>query len=135
MDSAHVALVQLQLQREGFATYRVDRPLTLGLSVANLAKVMRLVNTSDSITLRCDEASTGSEPTSISIICESNKQARTTEFTLNLISLDSESLGIPETHYPNEVTMNSSEFARLCRELYQLSETVTFEIASSFLKF
>jgi proliferating cell nuclear antigen len=103
------------LGKDGFATYRVDKPITIGLSISNLAKVMRLVNNNDSITLRCD---TSGEPQSISIICDSVKQERTTEFTLNLISLDSESLGIPETIYQSEINMNASEFAKLCRELY-----------------
>jgi proliferating cell nuclear antigen len=54
---------------------------------------------------------------------------------LNLISLDSEHLGIPETEYTSEITMNSVDFCKLCRELYSLSETVTFEISSSYVKF
>jgi proliferating cell nuclear antigen len=52
-----------------------------------------------------------------------------------LISLDSEHLGIPDTEYTSEITMNSSEFSKLCRELYSLSETVTFEISSTYVKF
>ena len=31
--------------------------------------------------------------------------------------------------------MNSSEFSKLCKELYALSETVEFEISSTFVKF
>jgi proliferating cell nuclear antigen len=31
--------------------------------------------------------------------------------------------------------MNSVDFCKLCRELYSLSETVTFEISSSYVKF
>ncbi len=54
MDSSHVALVQLQLEKSGFAIYRCEKPITLGLSITNLAKVMKLVNASDSITLKCD---------------------------------------------------------------------------------
>ena len=54
---------------------------------------------------------------------------------MNLISLDSESLGIPETTYQSEITMNSGEFAKLCKELYALSETVSFEITQSYVKF
>lgn len=53
MDSSHVALVQLGLNRAGFAEYRSDRNQTIGLSIQNLAKVMRLVNANDSITLKC----------------------------------------------------------------------------------
>lgn len=52
-----------------------------------------------------------------------------------MITLDSEHLGIPETEYTSEITMNSSDFCKLCRELYSLSETVTFEISSSYVKF
>ena len=39
MDSSHVALVNLQLSKDGFEKYQADRPLTLGLSITNLAKV------------------------------------------------------------------------------------------------
>jgi proliferating cell nuclear antigen len=49
---------------DGFEKYRVDRPLTLGLSITNLAKVMKLVNANDSITLKCED-----EPTFITIVC------------------------------------------------------------------
>ena len=131
MDSSHVALVQLKLENRGFEVYKCDKPLTLGLSITNLAKVMRLVNAPDSITLKCSD----SEPSSISIICESVKQDRVTEFSLNLITLDSESLGIPETNYQSEISMVSNDFAKLCRELYALSETVTFEISQGCVKF
>ena len=31
--------------------------------------------------------------------------------------------------------MNSTEFSKLCKELYVLSETVEFEIASTYVKF
>lgn len=135
MDSSHVALVQMQLDRAGFANYSIEKNLTIGLSIQNLSKVMKLVSQNDSITLKCNSnEETG--PTSIQIICESNRaEGRTTEFSLNLISLDSESLGIPETTYQSEITMNSNEFAKLCKELYALSETVSFEITQSYVKF
>jgi hypothetical protein len=31
--------------------------------------------------------------------------------------------------------MNSAEFSKLCKELYALSETVEFEISTTFVKF
>lgn len=60
---------------------------------------------------------------------------RTTQFNINLITLDSEHLGIPETEYTSEITMNANEFSKLCKELYVLSETVEFEISSTYVKF
>lgn len=69
MDSSHVALVQLKLDKGGFAVYRCDKAVTLGLSITNLAKVLRLVTGNDSITLKCNTE----EPNALQIICESSK--------------------------------------------------------------
>jgi len=56
------------------------------------------------------------------------KQKKTAEFQLNLLTLDAEALGIPDTEYPTFVKMSSSEFVRLCRELTQLAESVRIEV-------
>lgn len=51
MDSSHVALVSLNLSVEGFEKFRADTNMVLGVSIANLAKVMKLADNNDSITL------------------------------------------------------------------------------------
>lgn len=53
---------------------------------------------------------------------------KSAEFQLNLLTLEAESLGIPDTDYPTSIRMSSSEFVRLCRELTQLAETVKVDI-------
>jgi proliferating cell nuclear antigen len=52
-----------------------------------------------------------------------------------LITIDSEHLGIPETQYGSEISMSSSEFNRICKELYQLSESVAIETNKQYIKF
>ena len=39
MDSSHVSLVSLILRSEGFAPFRCDRSLTLGINIGSMAKV------------------------------------------------------------------------------------------------
>lgn len=46
---------------------------------------------------------------------------------MNLLTLDSEVLGIPDTEYQAKITMNANEFTKQCRELYLISETVSIE--------
>ena len=58
-----------------------------------------------------------------------------TEFTLNLITLDSEHLQIPETEYCSEVTIGSGEFSKICKELYAISETVSVQTSSGSVAF
>ena len=120
MDTSHVAFVSLNLSMEGFESYRCDSNLVLGVNIANLAKVMKLADAADSITLQAE-----TDPSSLKIIFENPKTQRMTEFALNLITLDVEHLSIPETEYTSLITINSGEFSKICRELQSLSESLT----------
>ena len=42
------------------------------------------------------------------------------EFQLNLLNLDTQALGIPDTDYPTTIKMSSSEFVSLCRDFTSL---------------
>jgi proliferating cell nuclear antigen len=55
MDSSHVALVSLTLGAEGFDYFRADRAMTLGVSITNLAKVLKLAANEDILILRADD--------------------------------------------------------------------------------
>lgn len=130
MDSSHVALVSLSLTQDGFETYRADTNMVLGVNIGNLAKVMKLADNSDTITLSADQ-----EASHLKIIFENPKTERATEFNLNLITIDSEHLAIPETEYSSVVQLGSSEFSRICRELYSISETVTVTTNPDYIQF
>ena len=104
--------------------------MVIGVSINNLAKVMKLANNDDQITLQADQ-----EATHLRIIFENPKTERTTEFNLNLITIDSEHLAIPETDYASIVTINSAEFSKICKELFSLSETVTIATNPDYVQF
>lgn len=44
------------------------------------------------------------------------------------MDIDSDTLGIPDTDYDARVTMPSSEFARIVRDLSTLGESVRLEV-------
>ena len=63
MDSSHVALVTMNLSSDGFEEYRCDKnSLTLGISIANLSKIMKCGGNEDSITLSAED-----DPSSLNI--------------------------------------------------------------------
>lgn len=130
MDSSHVALVTLSLTADGFEEYRCDKQNTLGVNITHLSKIMKCGGNDDSITLRAED-----EASALNIQFENKKQKKTSEFSLSLITIDSEHLGIPDTQYGSVVTMNSNEFTRICRELYALSDTVIIETSKTSIKF
>ena len=128
MDSSHVALVSFHLKEEGFHSYRCDRPTTFGISIENMSKILKCASPDDSITLSAEE-----NPTSLKFIFEGGNKY--SEFNLNLLLLDSEQLGIPDTDYSSTVSLPSAEFTRICKELSSMAETVTVETTKENIKF
>jgi len=130
MDSSHVALVALHLSADGFESFRCDQSMVLGINIGNLAKVLKLGDNNESIALQATP-----EGTHLKVIFENSKSGKTTQFNLNLITTDSERLAIPETEYSSVVSIYSAEFNKICRELYQLSETVMISTTPDYVQF
>ena len=55
MDNSHVALVSVNLKTEGFADFRCDRPITLGVNIASLTKVLKCAKDDDEVTLAASD--------------------------------------------------------------------------------
>jgi len=104
--------------------------MTLGLNIQNLNKIMKCAGNDDIINLKCEE-----DPSSIGLIFENQKTDKISEFNLNLLTIEADQLGIPETEYSSIVTMSSSEFTRICREMSQISETVSIETSKESVIF
>lgn len=130
MDSSHVALVTLNLKGSEFAEYRCDRPQTLGVSIVNLAKLMKLASNEDAIVLRAED-----DANVLTMIFEGTTESKVSEFNLNLITIDSEHLGIPDQDYSAVVKMSSGEFSRICRELTTITDTLIIGADKESLKF
>ncbi|VDO99783.1 unnamed protein product [Soboliphyme baturini] len=130
MDSSHVALVSLKLRAEGFEEYRCDRTLSLGINLTNMSKIMKAAGNDDSVTLRAQEDSD-----TIMFIFESPNQDRHSQYEIKLMDLDTEHLGIPETEYSCVIKMPSTEFARICRDLSQIGESLMITCSKGSIAF
>ena len=57
------------------------------------------------------------------------------EYSVKLLDIDQEHLGIPDTQYDSVISMPSSEFQRICRDLSQLSESIRIEATKEGVRF
>lgn len=131
MDNSHVSLVNLNLRSDGFDNYRCDRGLTLGVNLASMSKILKCAANNDAITLKAQD-----DPDTMTLTFESEKSGeRVSDYTMKLINLDQEHLGIPETEYSCVVKMPSGEFARICRDLAQFGESLTISCTKEGVKF
>lgn len=118
MDNSHVALVSLQLSMDGFESFRSDKPMTIGVNITNLSKIMKLGDNEDTMTLKAEE-----DPSHLTVIFENTKKGRFAEFNINLISIDTEHLSVSDSEGGSQLTMSAAEFSKVMKELFQISET------------
>ncbi|KAJ3213550.1 hypothetical protein HDU67_002760 [Dinochytrium kinnereticum] len=130
MDNSHVALVSLLLRSSAFHPYRCDNQFSIGINLNSLTKILKCANNDDSVTIRGD-----SGLDTLTLVFDSKKGDRTSEYQLKLMTIDSEHLGIPDTEYDANVQMSSAEFQRICRDLSVLGDSVTIDVTKDGVKF
>ncbi|RNF15299.1 proliferative cell nuclear antigen (PCNA) [Trypanosoma conorhini] len=130
MDTTHVALVHLLLRDDCFSKYQCERNSILGLNLASLSKVLKIVEGSDSLTLHHEDDSDV-----VVLTSENMEKSRKCEYQLKLMDIEGEAMGIPEMGYGSTVTLSSQEFAKIVRDMNVFGETVTIEIRKEGVKF
>jgi len=123
MDMAHVALVNFTILSEACTLYNCSEPITLGINVATFVKIVKCSETTDSVLL---SHTPGSD--TLGITFESANGSRKAEYGMKLMDIDSERVEIPEVTYACSVTLPSSEFSRLMRDMGNFGDTVTLHV-------
>lgn len=130
MDNSHVSLVSLTLRSDGFDKFRCDRNISMGMNLGTMAKILKCANNTDTVTIKAqDNADT------VTFMFESPNHEKVSDYEMKLMNLDQEHLGIPETDYSCVVRMPSMEFARICRDLAQFSESMVICCTKEGVKF
>ncbi|PPQ93505.1 hypothetical protein CVT25_005203 [Psilocybe cyanescens] len=130
MDNSYVALVSIKFGAPGFTRYRCDRPMTLGVKLMSLTKVLRCAKDDDICTSKAaDEADV------LNLVYETKNSDRIAEYDMKLMDIDADSLTIPETEYGARVALPSSEFTRIVCDLSQLGESVRIEVSKEGVRF
>jgi len=71
----------------------------------------------------------------LTLMFESEKQERISDFDLKLMSIESEHLGIPDQDYSAEACMPSGEYQRIARDLSSIGDSVLISATKEGIKF
>lgn len=98
--------------------------------MGSLTKILKCAKDSDELTLRAnDDADT------LGLVFQNGTSDRLGEYEMKLMDIDQEHLGIPDTDYDATVTFSSAEFARICRDLSALGESVRIDANKEGVRF
>jgi len=128
MDSSHVSLVSMLLRAEGFEPWECEDTFQLGVHLNHLMRLLKCMRSKDSLELSYED---GDE---LKFVFKDETEERVSHFSLKLMEIDADHLGIPETDYKTCVQMPSAEFMRVCRDL-SFGDTLTIKVTKDEISF
>jgi proliferating cell nuclear antigen len=131
MDGTHTILVHMRLYADRFDEFHCARKCILGVNMMNFNKMVKQIKNEESLVLFMERSNTSR----LGIrIMNGEKQMVTTKY-LNLMELDIKPMEVPPVHFPSVITMPSTDFQNIIKDLSQLGDKVEIKSAENELIF
>lgn len=131
MDSSHIVLVHLKLVAEKFEFYHCPNKLVIGVNMLNFHKLIKTVNSNDTLTLFVDST----DMNALGIKIESNLKNSKTTYKLNLLDLDNPKITVDPAEFNSVITLPSADFQKLMRDMNNIAEKVEIKNINNQLIF
>jgi proliferating cell nuclear antigen len=128
MDSSHVSVYELNMVNSWFDKYDIDETRVIGLNVNIFYKILNIRDDSQVIKMIFNEDTIDIELTG------ENKNVYDKFFTMPMIDVDTEELGIPDNDYSLVFSMESKRFKLLIDQFSNFGEDIEFSYNEEQLK-
>jgi proliferating cell nuclear antigen len=129
MDNNHVVLIHLKLEANKFEYYHCENKIVVGVNMLNLYKLIKTVNSNDTLTLYIDS----SDVNHLGIKIENGEKNTKTMYKLNLLDLDNQKISIDPAEFNSVITLPSVDFQKIIRDMSNIAETVEIKNIGSQL--
>lgn len=121
VNERHCVYASVDLRGDQFEQYRVVEPLVVGLHPSAVHKLLKCVSAQDTVAFGVSP----SRATEIDVIVKNS--ARNMETTCSVTSLDMTELqlDVPQMQHEFQASIKSVQLKDLCRDLVQISDTIT----------
>lgn len=119
LDTARVTLVHMTLSAENFEEYECPVPITAGLNMANMHKLLKSISSTDALSLRVMNRDY------MDIAIENLAKKSSTDFKLKLLDINEDLLELPDIKMNVVTTMPSIDFQRIARDMGNLANEMS----------
>lgn len=124
MDQSRVSILELVIPKEWFDEYDVKEPVTMGISVNIMYRVLNSREKTQQLHISLMNKDT--DKLQIFLTGE-NKEEFNKHFELALINLETETMDIPEIEYQVDFTIGSANFANIINQLKTFGDNMDIE--------
>jgi proliferating cell nuclear antigen len=128
-DNSQIVLIHMKLLSENFEYFYCDKKYNIGINMMNLFKLIKTMNNNDTLSLfieKNDENRLGIK------INNSDKNVQTL-FKMNLLDISDDEINIPPAKFETELTLPSSDFQKLVRDMTNIGEKIEIKSVGNSL--
>lgn len=118
MDGGHIGFVDYFLAAGDMATCKIPRPLSIGVSLAVLARVLANVGSGDKLTLSVDAKKTDR----LQVSYTNEHVSKRGFYEIALMNINEDAMAIPELEYAADVQAKTSDILTAFREVSAFGE-------------
>jgi len=120
-DNSRNVLIHMKLSSENFCNFQCNtQEVSIGLNMNNMFKLIKTMNNSDILTLFLKTNS----PNHLGIQINNNEKNTQTIYNLNLLDINDEKIEIPPATFETELTLPSSDFQKIIRDMTNIGELI-----------
>jgi len=160
MDTSHISVVELNIPANWFSEYQCEKPITLGIHIGILSKILSTKDKSQNLTINYSDENQDkleihftsqstkvlenvviSEPITVSIKKSAKAAAiipvvkiYDSHFEIPLIDIESEIVEIPPIEYSAEFSLSSINYSNIVNQLKLFGDTMEIECSEEKIK-
>jgi len=119
-DNSHIVLIHMRLLADKFEHFHCFTKTIIGINMNNLYKLIKTMSNNDILTLFIEK----DNPNKLGIKINNVEKNSQTLFKLNLLDISDEEINIPPAIFETELTLPSSDFQKLIRDMTNIGENI-----------
>jgi len=130
-DNSKIVLIHMKLQSENFEHYFCEDKIKIGINMNNLFKLIKVMGNNDILSIYLKK----NETNKLGIQINNEIKNTQTTFKLNLLDINEDEIKIPPAEFETELTLPSSDFQKLIRDMTNIGDCVDIKSVGDNLMF
>jgi len=128
-DNSQIVLIHMKLSAENFEFFFCEKKTNIGINMMNMFKLIKAMSNNDTLTLFILKEN----PNRLGIRINNVEKNSQTTFQLNLLDINDDEIAIPPAKFETELTLPSSDFQKIIRDMTNIGENIEIKSVGSTL--
>lgn len=128
-DNSKNVLIHMKLLSENFDHFYCSKKTIIGVNMTNMFKLIKTMGNNDILTLFLETNNTNQ----MGIQMNNKEKSLQTVYKLNLLDINDENIQIPDATFETALTLPSSDFQKIVRDMMNIGELIEIKSVGSEL--